>query len=84
MQHELKTWPLYFNAVWRGEKTFEVRENDRDFSIDDDLLLREWDPHLQDYTGRTIDAMVTYICRLPNPIRDYVGMQIEVLAIHRR
>ncbi|MEQ8822618.1 MAG: DUF3850 domain-containing protein [Sumerlaeia bacterium] len=26
--HELKTWPAYYSPLARGEKTFEVREND--------------------------------------------------------
>lgn len=78
MYQTLKTWPIYFNAIWNGEKTFEVRLNDRDFQNGDELGLLEWDPHLQEYSGRSIHVQVTYICKLPPPIRDYVGMQIEI------
>lgn len=42
--HELKTLPVYFDAVLRGDKTFEVRKNDRDFQTGDVLVLREYDP----------------------------------------
>jgi hypothetical protein len=42
--HELKTWPEYFEAVARGEKTFEVRKNDRGFTKGDLLILRKWLP----------------------------------------
>ena len=31
--HELKTRPVQFDAVMRGEKTFEVRRNDDDFRV---------------------------------------------------
>jgi hypothetical protein len=37
--HELKTWPTYWDAVARGEKLFEVRENDRFFQAGDTVEL---------------------------------------------
>ena len=42
--HALKTLPIYFDAALRGDKTFEVRKNDRDFQTGDTLILKEWDP----------------------------------------
>jgi hypothetical protein len=42
-EHELKTWPVYFNRLVSGEKTFEVRLNDRGFQAGDTLRLREYD-----------------------------------------
>ena len=78
MEHWLKTWPVYFQALWDGRKTFEIRKNDRDFKPHDILVLKEWNPETGMYSGRSITATVTYICNLPEPLDAYVGMQINI------
>lgn len=60
-QHELKTWPEHFQAVWDGKKSAEIRLNDRDFQVMDSLLLREWDPKTNTYSGRKIMARIHHI-----------------------
>jgi Domain of unknown function (DUF3850) len=54
--HELKTWPVPFNMIWEGLKTFEVRLNDRGFLVYDELVLREYDPETSTYSGRVVRA----------------------------
>jgi hypothetical protein len=61
--HELKTWPAYFHALISGDKTFELRRNDRDFMPGNMLRLREWCPDKRDYTGRECECIVTYVLR---------------------
>jgi hypothetical protein len=61
-QHELKTWPEFFEPVFTGRKAFELRKNDRDFREGDELWLREWQP-MQGYTGRECWRLVTYLKR---------------------
>lgn len=39
--HELKTDSDVFQAVVKGDKTFEIRRNDRDFQVGDLLVLHE-------------------------------------------
>ena len=39
-EHKLKTWPVYFDAVQRGEKTFEGRRDDRGFNRGDTAILQ--------------------------------------------
>lgn len=57
--HELKILPEYFDAVNSGAKNFEIRKNDRDFQLHDELVLKEWDGW--NYTGREQHRWVGYI-----------------------
>jgi hypothetical protein len=62
MRHWLKTWPQFFQAVFDGVKTFEVRRDDRGFELGDTLYLQEYHP-ANGYTGRLVGREVTYILR---------------------
>lgn len=61
-EHELKCWPEFFGPVSGGEKTFELRRDDRDppYMTADVLRLREWLPADATYTGRECRKRVTY------------------------
>jgi hypothetical protein len=68
--HELKTDPHVFDAVVRGEKTYEIRFNDRDYKVGDNLFLRrtKFDGEGMKkfgapliYTGETITVKITHI-----------------------
>lgn len=71
MIHELKCWPVYFQAVWDGVKRFEVRHADRPYQAGDQLKLRECLPRTSKkapgkrYTGRYMLANVTYLLAGP-------------------
>ncbi|MBM3120389.1 MAG: DUF3850 domain-containing protein [Chloroflexi bacterium] len=76
--HELKTETEYYQAVERGDKSFEVRKNDRDFKIFDMVILHEVVHGIP--TGRKLDPMeIVYI--LPGGIYgiapDYCVMQLK-------
>ena len=60
-RHELKTWPKYFAAVRSGQKRFEIRRNDRDFKVGDILVLREFDPEDDAYTGQSEERQITFL-----------------------
>lgn len=61
-EHALKTWPAYFDAVADGRKRFEVRSTrDRTFAVGDVLVLREWDPQTEAYSGRSVRVVVTFM-----------------------
>ena len=57
--HDLKILPEFYQAVKKGEKTFEVRKNDRDFKKYDVIILREWDG--KNYTGKWIAKKIVYV-----------------------
>lgn len=63
MRHELKTWPVHFDRVVDGSKTFEVRKDDRGYQTGDTLVLREWDPAAPGYTGHVLEVGVGFIFR---------------------
>lgn len=59
MIHELKILPEYFADILSGEKTFEIRKNDKLYQKGDMLALNEY---TQDgYTGRCAMVEITYI-----------------------
>lgn len=61
VEHVLKSWPEFFQALESGEKTFELRRNDRDFKVGDELVLQEWDPKVSGPTGRVLRRRVVYL-----------------------
>jgi ASC-1-like (ASCH) protein len=59
--HELKTWPEFYEAILQGRKTFEIRLNDRDFKVNDLLVLKEYEPIPGVFTGRKTLREVSYV-----------------------
>jgi hypothetical protein len=73
--HKLKTWTEYFKKVVSGEKTFEIRKNDRDFQIGDTVILEEWNAH-SGYTGKSFTFEISYLLQDYEPAlnSEYVVM----------
>ena len=61
MKHELKIEPAYFRSVLSGDKTFEIRRNDRGFKLGDIILLREHSSYDAFYTSRELIREICYI-----------------------
>jgi len=61
--HNLKTIQPYFDQVKSGEKTFEIRKDDRDYVEGDLLNLQEYDPKKNVYSGETVRKEITHILR---------------------
>ena len=58
--HELKSRPDAFVAQLEGEKTYEIRVNDRNFQVRDILWLREWST-LGGYSGVELYRRVVHM-----------------------
>ena len=71
--HELKTDPIVFQDMWIGSKTFDIRFNDRDFSVGDRTIQKETKYSSKEmengepleYTGREIIVDINYILHGP-------------------
>lgn len=80
MLHNLKCVPAYFQAVWVGDKTFEIRFNDRNFQERDEVQLQEYDPSNQEYTGRMVYGVIRYLTNFEQQ-KGWVVFAMEM--IHR-
>lgn len=75
--HKLKVLSQFYEALETGEKTFELRKDDRGFKAGDFLLLQEWDSKTG-YSGRSVKRLVTYLLAgHPWLAKDYVAMALS-------
>ena len=61
--HYLKTVQPFFNHVMYSNKGFEVRKHDRDFKVGDIVVLEEYDPESNSYSGYKTSRHIMYILR---------------------
>ena len=54
MVHQLKLHKRFMLAVWNGEKQFEIRKNDRDYQLGDEIVFRVVDDK-DDYMPSLLD-----------------------------
>lgn len=67
--HELKIIPKYYQDVKNKIKTFECRFNDRDFKVNDLIILNEYDLSNEKFTGNSLTVKIIYI------LDDFVGLK---------
>jgi hypothetical protein len=86
MQHNVKSWSMFFQDISSGIRTSDIRLNDRRYAVGDTMLLREWNPVKGEYTGRVEIVEITYLqCNKSNPCAisndalrdDYVVLSIK-------
>ena len=65
--HTIRIWPEYFEAVLNGTKTFELRKDDRDYSVGDSVVLMEFTDGR--FTGRSVKKRITF------KLSDFDGLQ---------
>ncbi|MDF4197332.1 ASCH/PUA domain-containing protein [Bacillus subtilis] len=75
-RHILKILPEYFDAVCSGKKSFEIRKNDRNYQVGDELILCEYVPDREGFTGREVEKEVVYITDYAQK-ENYIVMAID-------
>ena len=78
--HYLKVECEFYTPLSRRLKTFEVRKNDRNFQVNDILILREWSAATEDYTGLYLCAQISYILDDPRYCKEgYVILGLKFI-----
>lgn len=60
---EKKVWPQQFESLKSGKRKADLRLAEFDIKEGDTLVLKEWDPDKQEYTGRSLKKKVTYVSK---------------------
>lgn len=63
MKIKKKTWPEMFQKILDGDKTFDLRLADFDCNNGDTIVLEEWDPNTDNYTGRKIEKQISFVLK---------------------
>ncbi|MCM1236021.1 MAG: DUF3850 domain-containing protein, partial [Ruminococcus flavefaciens] len=67
--HQIRIGTAFFDDVFSGKKSFELRKNDRGYEEGDILEMMEFTNGK--YTGRSLKALVTYL------LEDFAGLKEE-------
>ena len=68
MEIKKKVWPEYFQLILNGVKKFDLRLADFDVKDGDFLILEEYDPETNTYTGRRLKKKAKTVIKF-NPTR---------------
>lgn len=60
MVHAVKAYPEYYNGLATGDKTFEVRKNDRPYAVGDILAVNEFIPAEQVECDTSTDLLAPF------------------------
>jgi hypothetical protein len=76
--HRLKTLPMYYSQQLTGEKRFEIRFDDRDFRVNDYLLLAEFFDGK--FSGRELLVQITCMCTFEQK-EGFVVLGTEIIKV---
>lgn len=85
--HTVKSWSHFFDAIKAGQKTHELRHDDRNYQVGDHIVLQKYDNINGLYTGDECTVEVTYITNRQKPCafsgsvldRDYCILSIKLV-----
>lgn len=79
--HALKIRDEYFVDILKREKTFEIRKNDRDFQVGDEVILQVYEDG--EYTGDELRCNIVYIIEnVDGLMPGYCVFGIEVFGVY--
>ena len=78
MIHRLKTLPQFYQPIIEERKLFEIRNNDRDFKVGDNVILNEWNGI--NYTGRFCIGVIKDIFDISFLLPGYVAFTFKLLG----
>lgn len=61
--HTVKCWTEFFGPISDGRKTFDLRIDDRDYQVGDNIIQEEFRHGVGEFTGRECRCEITYIGR---------------------
>lgn len=79
MLHKLKTLPKYYEAIIKGDKTFEVRIDDRDYQVNDTLILQKFNNN--QYLYDDYEVKIIYILGRNEDEKMFVPQGYVILGI---
>lgn len=81
MRHEVKSYCDRFEAIYSGACKADIRLNDRVYSIGDIIVFTEGydDVPRYIYTGRSVEAKITYIDDYVVGTIGYVSLSLELI-----
>lgn len=59
--HTIKSIPRFYEPLIKGQKTFEIRFNDRGYQVGDRLIIAEYLESVMRHTGRFSEWTVVYV-----------------------
>ena len=65
--HIIKSWPKFFIPIASGERTHELRRDDRGYRVGDQLHLKEFEPVSGEFTGRSCLVKITSLTSALEP-----------------
>jgi ASC-1-like (ASCH) protein len=81
MEIKKKCWPEYFQLILNGKKNVEVRLADFELKEGDVLIMEEFDPETNTYTGRKIKKKAQSIIKF-NPTRMHRPEEIKKFGFY--
>ncbi len=81
MTHRKKCWPEMFHAVKMGEKFADVRLDDSNYQVGDEVIFEEYRHEDKIYTGSWVKCYLTHVMRsFPGIVEGYCVLSLGLTS----